>query len=138
MFCVWLFFCSSRRKHNDTVVTFSTLKSLGTHFQREKLLISNPGSLYNCSDLKVSNKHVKIMWGEDSALYSHSPTISIIASWLWSSTHYVWFSQFWSHFRGTNALFASKAKINVVWNFFEWRVPKGYPECRNNFKQCWF
>ena len=28
-------------------------------------------------------------------------------------------------FCGTNALFASKARINVVWNFFEWRVPKG-------------
>ena len=28
-------------------------------------------------------------------------------------SHYVRFSQFWSHFRGTNALFASKAKINV-------------------------
>ena len=52
--------------------------------------------------------------------------------------HYVWFSQVWSHFCGTNALFASKAKINVVWNFFEWRVPEGYPECRKNFKQRWF
>ena len=86
MFCVWLFFCSSRRKHNDTVVTFSTLKSLGTHFQREKLLISNPGSLYNCSDLKVSNKHVKIMWGGLSSCSTHSTTISIHTSWLWSST----------------------------------------------------
>ena len=37
--------------------------------------------------------------------------------------HYVWLSQFWSHFCGRNALFASKAKINVVWNFFELRVP---------------
>ena len=52
--------------------------------------------------------------------------------------HYVWLSQFWSHFCGTNALFASKAKINVVWNFFEQRVPEGYPECRTNFKQHWF
>ena len=52
--------------------------------------------------------------------------------------HYVWFSQFWSHFWGTNALFASKAKINVVWNFFERRVPEGYLECRKNFKQHWF
>ena len=30
--------------------------------------------------------------------------------------HYVWFSQFWSHWRRTNALFASEAKINVFWN----------------------
>ena len=52
--------------------------------------------------------------------------------------HYVWLSQFWSLFCGTNALFASKAKINVVWNFFKRRVPKGYPECRKNFKQRWF
>ena len=41
-------------------------------------------------------------------------------------------------FSWDNALFASKAKINVVWNFFEWRVPEGYPECRKNFKQRWF
>ena len=42
--------------------------------------------------------------------------------------HYVWLSQFWSHFCRTSALFASKAKINVVWNFFAQRMPKGYPE----------
>ena len=30
-------------------------------------------------------------------------------------------SPFWQD----NALFASKAKINVFWNFFEWRVPEG-------------
>ena len=45
-----------------------------------------------------------------------------------SVVHYMWFSQFWSHFHGTNALFASKAKINIVWNFFKRRVPEGYPE----------
>ena len=39
--------------------------------------------------------------------------------------HYVWFSRFWSHFHGTNALFASKAKINVVWNFSHGGCPKG-------------
>ena len=59
-----------------------------------------------------------------------------------STHHYVWFSRFWSHFRRTNALFASKAKINVVLNFFEWRGPEGYPEISNNVdfslwgKQC--
>ena len=38
-------------------------------------------------------------------------------------------------FSRDNALFASKAEINVVWNFFERRVPEaGYPECRKNFK----
>ena len=47
-------------------------------------------------------------------------------------------SWFWSHFRGTIALFASKAKINVVRNFFEQRVPVGYLECRKNLKQWWF
>ena len=52
--------------------------------------------------------------------------------------HYVWFSLFWSHFRRTNALFASKAKINVVWNFFDTPGTLRAPSVRKNFKQRWF
>ena len=33
-----------------------------------------------------------------------------------------------------NALFASKAKINDFWNFFEWRIPEGDLEWRKNSK----
>ena len=44
--------------------------------------------------------------------------------------HNVWFSQFWSHF-----LFASKAKINVFWNFFEWSGPEGASGVKKKFQK---
>ena len=48
--------------------------------------------------------------------------------------HYVWLSQFWSHFCETNALFASKAKINVVWNFFYTPGTLRAPSVRKKFQ----
>ena len=73
-----------------------------------------------------------------------NPSIYIIGNeqraqdllWLWLDfpisismfigMHYVWFSQFWSHFHRGNVLFASKAKINIFWKKFEWSGP--WPE----------
>ena len=34
-----------------------------------------------------------------------------------------------------NAMFASKANINIFWNSFEWRVPEGDPYWRIFFKK---
>ena len=39
-----------------------------------------------------------------------------------------------SPFSQDNVLLASKAKINVFWKNFEWRVPEGYLEGRKNFQ----
>ena len=38
-------------------------------------------------------------------------------------------------FSRDNALFASKAKINVFWNFFEWSGPEGTSGVRKNFQK---
>ena len=51
--------------------------------------------------------------------------------------HYVWLSQFWSHFSRTNALFASKAKINIFL-FFWVEGPQRKPGMKKNFKKRWF
>ena len=49
--------------------------------------------------------------------------------------HYVWLSQFWSHFCWTNALFAPKAKINVFLKFFERSCPEGASGVKKNFQK---
>ena len=41
-------------------------------------------------------------------------------------------------FSRDNALFASKAKINVFWKFFERSGPEGASGVRNFFKKRWF
>ena len=41
-------------------------------------------------------------------------------------------------FSRDNAWFASKAKIKVVWYFFEQSGPEGASRVRKNFKQLWF
>ena len=49
--------------------------------------------------------------------------------------HYVWFSQFWSHFRRTMHCLPQRLKSTYVWNFFERSRCEGVSGVRKNFKQ---
>ena len=84
--------------------------------------------LHYILEVFMSNHHVRLMF-QFCQLVSTKIRLFLIANQIMSKAeewrmHYVWFSQFWSHFRRTSALFASKAKINV-WNFSNGGCPKG-------------
>ena len=84
------------------------------------LLLQQLYSLFLVVGLNTwSHKNVQL-WTNETRTFL-SCTISRLLRLLHVCWHYVWFSQFWSHFWGTNALFASKA---------ERRVPKGYFQVR--------
>ena len=64
------------------------------------------------------------------ATFHHQPSTS-------SPTHYVWFSQFWSHFCGTMHCLPQRLK-STLFVIFRMEGARRVPSVRKNFKQRWF